>query len=261
MIMTPSLRDLAQDAFAWMEGPTVEFDRRPELVLRNAPNPHPMFGMVLRPRLTDVDAALATARAWFGERGRDTYTWVVSDASEPGDLPDQLLARGLRPDDPDPVYAGMVLQHEPDGVAGIEVRKVETYEESLAGLMVGWKSFGFTDAQIEETKQGHRERYKLWKDFDGGDSFIALVDGEIVGSAGAAYLAPGVYLAGGNVAEHMRGRGVYRALVRARWDAAVERGTPALVVQAGKMSKPILERLGFETVCSMRAFVDHTSSR
>ena len=34
---------------------------------------------------------------------------------------------------------------------------------------------------------------------------------EIVGTGGAAYLAPGVYLAGGNVAEHMRGRGIYRA--------------------------------------------------
>jgi hypothetical protein len=57
----------------------------------------------------------------------------------------------------------------------------------------------------------------------------------------------------------MRGRGIYRALVRARWDEAVRRGTPALVVQAGRMSKPILERLGFETVCEMHALVDSTA--
>jgi hypothetical protein len=44
--------------------------------------------------------------------------------------------------------------------------------------------------------------------------------------------------------------------VRARWDAAVERGTPALVVQAGRMSRPILDRLGFRTVCTIRALVD-----
>jgi GNAT superfamily N-acetyltransferase len=76
---------------------------------------------------------------------------------------------------------------------------------------------------------------------------------------GAAYLAPGVYLAGGNLAEHMRGRGIYRALVRARWNEAERRGTPALVVQAGKMSRPILERLGFETVCEMHTLVDSTA--
>ena len=52
-------------------------------------------------------------------------------------------------------------------------------------------------------------------------------------------------LAGGSTREEMRGRGAYRALVRARWDAAVERGTPALTVGAESMSRPILERLGF----------------
>jgi GNAT superfamily N-acetyltransferase len=256
--VTPTLRDLAEDAFAYMEGPTVEFDRRPEFVLRNGPNPHPMFGMVLRPRLRDVDATLVAARAWFAERGREQYTWMVADSSEPSDLVDQLLTRGLIPD-VDPVSAGMLLEHEPEGVEGAEVREVTTYEELLAAVMLSWKSFDFTTEQVEAGMKGHRERYELWKDFQGGDNFIALADGEVVGSAGAAYLAPGVYLAGGNVTEHMRGRGIYRALVRARWDEAVRRGTPALVVQAGRMSKPILERLGFETVCEMHALLDSTA--
>jgi GNAT superfamily N-acetyltransferase len=254
----PTLRDLAEDAFAYMEGPTIEFDRRPEFVLRNAPSPHPMHGMVLRPRLHDVDPALAAARAWFAKRGRDRYMWMVADSSEPFDLCEQLIARGLTPDT-DPVSAGMVLEHEPEGVAAVEVRKVTTYDESLAAAMLSWESFDFTPEQIEEGKNTHRERYELWKDFQGGNQFFALVDGEVVGSGGAAYLAPGVYLAGGNVAQHMRGRGVYRALVRARWDEAVRRGTPALVVQAGRMSRPILARLGFETICEMRAFVDSTA--
>jgi GNAT superfamily N-acetyltransferase len=256
--MIPTLRDLAEDAFAYMEGPTIEFDRRPEFVLRNGPNPHPMFGMVLRPRLDDVDAALVTARAWFAQRGRDQYTWMVADSSEPSDLVEQLLARGLVAD-VDPVSAGMLLEHEPEGVVGVDVRKVTTYEESLAAAMLSWKSFDFTAEQVEAGMNAHRERYELWKDFQSGDNFIALADGEVVGSGGAAYLAPGVYLAGGNVAEHMRGRGIYRALVRARWDEAVRRGTPALVVQAGRMSKPILERLGFQTVCEMHTLLDSTA--
>jgi GNAT superfamily N-acetyltransferase len=53
-----------------------------------------------------------------------------------------------------------------------------------------------------------------------------------------------------------RGKGVYRALVRARWDHAVERGTPILVVQAGAMSQPVLTGLGFESHCQVRLFVD-----
>ena len=45
-----------------------------------------------------------------------------------------------------------------------------------------------------------------------------------------------------------RNRGVYKALIDARWNDAVAAGTPALTVQAGHMSRPILERLGFVTV-------------
>ena len=46
-------------------------------------------------------------------------------------------------------------------------------------------------------------------------------------------------------------RGLYRALVRARWDYAAELGTPALVVHAQETSRSILERCGFEVVCTM----------
>jgi predicted N-acetyltransferase YhbS len=257
--MTPTLRDLAEDAFAYMDGPNVELDRRAELILRNDPTPHPMFGLALRPRLRDVDRALAETRAWFAGRGRTIYTWFVSTASTPSGLAERLLDRGLQPDQLDPVYAGMTLEHEPQGIEGVEVRRRETYEDALAAVEISWRSFDFTPEQIERARAAHRARYELWKDDGRFDGFIALVDGEIVGSGAARYFESGVYLMGGNVAEEARGRGVYRALVRARWDEAARRGTPALVVQAGQMSKPILERLGFRTVCEVHALLDSTS--
>jgi GNAT superfamily N-acetyltransferase len=65
-----------------------------------------------------------------------------------------------------------------------------------------------------------------------------------------------VALFGGSVLPAARGRGVYRALVRARWDHAVARGTPVLVVQAGAMSRPVLTGLGFESHCEIRLMVD-----
>ena len=61
----------------------------------------------------------------------------------------------------------------------------------------------------------------------------------------------GLYLAGGATLSGARGRGAYRALVRARWDYAVQRGTPALVVHAQETSRPILEGCGFHVVCTM----------
>jgi hypothetical protein len=60
----------------------------------------------------------------------------------------------------------------------------------------------------------------------------------------------------GAVLEEARGQGVYKALVSARWEAAVARGTPALTVQAGRMSRPILARLGFQDLGQAHLYVD-----
>ena len=56
--------------------------------------------------------------------------------------------------------------------------------------------------------------------------------------------------------EEARGHGVYRALIAKRWELAVERGTPALTVQAGRMSRPILERVGFQFVAPVKIYAD-----
>jgi predicted GNAT superfamily acetyltransferase len=65
---------------------------------------------------------------------------------------------------------------------------------------------------------------------------------------------------GGSVRADARGRGCYRALVRARWDDAVRRGTPALTVSANDQSSPALRKLGFERVLEFRRLEDVTSS-
>jgi hypothetical protein len=131
--MTPTLRDLAEDAFAYLPGPQVEIEHRRAFVLRNEPGVHPFHGNVLRPRLPDVDAGLTAAREWFTARGRDRYIWAVAGSSEPSDLGARVLERGLVPDELDPVYAGMILEREPAAVHGVVARKVENYEEAIAG--------------------------------------------------------------------------------------------------------------------------------
>ena len=102
-----------------------------------------------------------------------------------------------------------------------------------------------------------RARYDDYRNPDNpGRGFVALIDGRVVGTSYAAFGDAGVNLFGGSVLPEARGRGVYRALVRARWEAAVDRGTPALTVQAGRMSRPICERLGFVFLAPVRVFVD-----
>src|SRR5580698_1153178 len=51
---------------------------------------------------------------------------------------------------------------------------------------------------------------------------IARLDGHVVGTAAAVIGDAGLNLFGGSVLQEARGRGVYRALIQARWDFAVE---------------------------------------
>ena len=58
---------------------------------------------------------------------------------------------------------------------------------------------------------------------------------------------------------HMTAHGVersLRALVAARYAEARRRGGPGVVVQAGHMSEPILERLGFRKIDTLAALRD-----
>ena len=73
-------------------------------------------------------------------------------------------------------------------------------------------------------------------------------EGEMVGAGTCAPTPVGLALFGGAVLPRARGHGAYRALIAERWRHAISEDRPALLTQAGAMSRPILERLGFRAV-------------
>jgi GNAT superfamily N-acetyltransferase len=179
-------------------------------------------------------------------RGRTACSWEVGMHATPTDLVERLLALGLVDDDPDPLAIGMVLRRPPkQAPTGVEVRRAETREELLAAERIAKIAFG---EQVTDDDPPPPDPLK--------PLYLAYVDGEPVGRASASFSEHGVTLFGGATLPEARGRGAYRALVAARWDDAVARGVPALVTQAGRMSRPILEQLGFEAVCEIRILID-----
>ncbi|MFL5952651.1 MAG: GNAT family N-acetyltransferase [Gaiellaceae bacterium] len=203
-----------------------------------------------------VEAARAVARA----RGKSILAWWITP--EYAHLAPALEERGLVNEDTpgfEAIENAMALVTAPDDASleAVEVKAVSSFEEFAGGARVSMDSFDVTPAMRAEIEAGLPERYEESVDpANPGRGFVALVDGHIVGSATAVLAAAGVNLFGGAVLSHARGRGVYRALVVARWRLAEERGTPALTIQAGRMSKPIAERLGFVQVSAVRLYVD-----
>lgn len=204
----------------------------------------------------DVNAAVEAARAVAREHGKTIVAWWVPPDQD--HVAPALEAAGLVNQDT-PGFEGvensLVLVEPPQGGGGdgVEVRLTETWEDYRDGSRVGEKAFGMPVVTDDEL----RARYDEYRHPDNpGRAFFALIDGRVVGTAYAAFGDAGVNLFGGSVLPEARGRGVYRALVQARWEAAVARGTPALTVQAGRMSRPICERLGFVFLAQVLVFVD-----
>ena len=71
-------------------------------------------------------------------------------------------------------------------------------------------------------------------------------------------LRPGTDFAGlwgGGTDPRWRGKGIYRATVAHRARIAAERGYRYLQVDASDDSRPILDRLGFSTLCTTTPYV------
>jgi len=185
----------------------------------------PKVAWITRVRRVDIEAVRDEAR----ERRATRIEWWLGPSS-PG-------LTGIEPGTP-PTLTGMTCTTEPPS-SEIEVREAEP-EELVALEHAVWG--GEPNPPLPASSV---ERL-----------YAAVIDGRAVGGARAVDMHGGVALMGGVVLPEARGRGVYRALVHARWLHAVERGTPCLVVQAGEQSAPILTGLGFASHCELRLYVE-----
>ena len=251
--MAPTLAELAEDTTLYLQPrPTFETIERDGYVYIAGVR----GGTVHHARLGDVTAAVAWTRAESQRRGHRDLTWWVGDAATPADLLEQLLALGLVVDDDQPVLTGMTATAPPPEAEGVEVRHLESLEAYLAALETDWEVWQTPAAERAERRVLEAERFDAMHASGVVHHFAAFLGGEPVGFGRAIHMDAAVALFGGSVLPHARGRGVYRALVRARWNHAVARGTPILVVQAGAMSRPVLAGLGFEPHCNVHLMVD-----
>jgi GNAT superfamily N-acetyltransferase len=206
-----------------------------------------------RLRLGDVEAAVAWARDECARRRVTRCEWWIGWNATPSDLAEQLVALGFVPDDEEATLTGMSIDRAPPVAPNVEVRQIETLEQHLAALEVDWEVWNLPEAERASRREYEHERF----DPNGTvHHFAAYADGRPVGFGRAIDMDAGVALMGGAVLPEARGRGVYRALVHARWEHAVARGTPLLVVQAGHMSEPVLAGLGFRSHGVLRLFTD-----
>jgi GNAT superfamily N-acetyltransferase len=208
----------------------------------------------------DVPLAVAGARAAARARNKRLLAWWI--APEHADLGSALEQEGLVNEDTpgfEAIENTMVLVEPPAGGGGSEVAvsAVESYADFTAAMSVVMNAFELPEAMRAEAVSEFPQRWNEYRQpGNPGRQYIARIENEVVGTATATFGDAGINLFGGAVLPHARGRGVYRALTMARWEEAVQRGTPALTVQAGRMSMPILTKLGFTPIEEVHIYVD-----
>src|SRR5512132_3907837 len=205
--------------------------------------------VVQRLRLAEdeVAATVAEVRAIFAAKGRRQITWEVGDHAEPKDLAERLIALGMKPFAPNDLSVAMVLTRPLVSMdTAVTVRRVTTFEEFARGSWIFRRGFESDDAP--ETDPEVAQRWTEHRSVATHERYMAFDGNEPIAVADAVFLEAGVVMCGGATIASARSKGAYRALINARWEEGQRRGTPTLITQAGPMSRPILERLGFEEV-------------
>ncbi|MGW3208506.1 GNAT family N-acetyltransferase [Streptomyces sp. NPDC001135] len=237
-------RDMRENAAP--DGPGARIERT-GAVVRQVADAHGWNGVLWSDlNAANADRVIQDQIAHFTGLGRD-FEWKLYGHDRPEDLGARLTAAGFRAEPEETLLIGetgrLALDAEPQ--AGI--RLVRVTDPAGVDLVVGVheKAFG-TDG----TRLRHRLLARLDADPGTVVAVVALAGGEPVGAA-RMELVPGTRFAGlwgGGTVEAFRGRGIYRALVAHRARVAAAHGYRYLQVDASAMSRPILERLGFQAV-------------
>jgi N-acetylglutamate synthase-like GNAT family acetyltransferase len=170
------------------------------------------------------------------------FEWKVYDSDEPASLRARLLDAGFEEGEPETLMIYDLRKLEPAARAaggGIEVKRVD----AAASLH-----------EIVELQQQVWSRSFAWllnalrESWDSTSFYGAYERSRLVGAGWIEYPTNSRFaeLHGGAVLPELRGRGIYSSLLQIRMIDALDRGLRWVAVDAAPMSRPILERKGFQ---------------
>ncbi|HMR66766.1 MAG TPA: GNAT family N-acetyltransferase [Anaerolineae bacterium] len=205
-------------------------------------------GSIIYSRLdeTNVEAEIQTQIDYFENLGL-SFEWKVYDYDRPADLKERLAAFGFALEEAEAI---MVLELAETGpllsqTIQPDIRRL-TAPEQLADVLVVEQAVWDSDQQwlvdyLGDCLSGTPEQMSV---------YVAYVEAQPV-SAAWIYFPPDSQFAslwGGSTLAEFRGRGLYSALLAVRAQEAKRRGINYLTVDASPMSRPVLEKFGFEVI-------------
>jgi GNAT superfamily N-acetyltransferase len=212
-------------------------------------------GIVLYSHLNEANAdrVIAEQIAYYQQLGQN-FEWKTYDHDTPGDLKDRLSAQGFQAEEPEALLVldidtapAILLQPVTHDVRRItnpdQLEEVRRIKEQTQGEPLDWLIPALGDDLINDP--------------DHLSVYIAYAEGVPVSAAWISFHDRSQFagLWGGSTLAEYRGRGFYTALLAARLQEARQRGVRFLTIDASPMSRPIVEKYGFQFLTITQPFM------
>jgi hypothetical protein len=175
--------------------------------------------------------------------------WKLYSHDAPKGLADALVGAGFERQPTETIMIRRADLGQAPSVEGLEIAKVQTLADATAAFELLHTVFG---------NSRHANPEALLQEARSTQSFYLGRYHDIAVSCGRLEIIPGCAFAGlygGVTHEEFRRRGFYRPIVYARCAEAEAAGCDYVFSEALSTSRPVLEALGFEALCSVTGFV------
>lgn len=215
---------------------------------------HQGEGMIIHSALTpeSADRVIASEIAYFEGLGQD-FEWKTYDHDPPADLKDRLTAFGFEGEEPEALLI-LDLEAPPEELLRPVIQDVRRITDSAELDAIGpiqEQVWGESDPSFIATLKDELQHAPASVSI-----YIAYVDDLPVAHARITFHegSPFAGLWGGSTLKEHRGRGIYTALLAARVQEARSRGVRFLTIDASPMSRPIVEKRGFQFLTMTQPF-------
>ena len=217
-------------------------------------------GMIVYSRLSEANAdEIIRQQVEYFESIGQAFEWKLYDHDRPPDLKDRLASYGFIVEDVEAIMV-LDLKEAPEILrqpVRHDVRRITDpgkISDVLTVKQQVWDDdFSWLGHYLAGALQDHPEQVS---------AYVAYVDGQPASSARIYFPGHSQFasLWGGATISSSRKQGLYTALLAVRAQEAKARQVRYLTVDASPMSRPILEKYGFELIaysypCKMSAFV------
>ena len=212
---------------------------------------HPLYNGVVSAAPPDdaAPARVEEAIAYFRRHGHRTFLWWL-DADVPAAAWAPVLEpRGFVLDRSIPGMAAEIDRLVPAKVADVEIRRVASRADRDLWARIFVVGYGFPPAWAP----AFADLFGGLDDHDAYRGYVAFADGRPVATSTVLITGDIAGLYDVAVLPEARGRGIGAAVTLAPFREAREEGCRLAILHASPLGRPVYERLGFRTVCT----VDH----